>query len=243
MNCFARGYTVAAISSVLLFISITDSLAQSECGPPPSFSTTQKVDESVKGELQGQADFLSKLVGNAQLSGAVEAARTSIYQTSDQAFAAQKDAYLSYMFCVIVTSDKAFSTKEKLEALNEFRRPAPSGIKDRSKFIKALQGFYAEGAVIQVSIDPPTVTDDQINSAVQQANEWGLRVYKWLQSNMTPAAAVRFGNNSDKFSFGANLLGDHPANMREKRNDALNFMAGSMTNLETLMKSDQFDPQ
>jgi hypothetical protein len=39
----------------------------------------QKVDESLKGQLAGQADFLSKLVGKAELAGQVDAARTSIY--------------------------------------------------------------------------------------------------------------------------------------------------------------------
>jgi hypothetical protein len=242
MNCFARGYLVAAISSALIVIGITDSLAQSECGPPPTFSATQKVDESVKGELQGQADFLSKLVGNAQLTGAVAAARTSIYQTSDQAFAAQKDAYLSYMFCVIVMSDKTFSTKARLDALNEFKRPAPNGVKDRSKFIKPLQGFYAEGSAIEASINPPTVTDDQINNGLLKTNEWGQRVFNWIQSNMTDAAARRFVSNGDKYGMTFNLSGDHPNDLREKRNNVLNFLSGTLTNIETLMKSDQFDP-
>jgi hypothetical protein len=183
-------------------------------------------------------------VGKAELAGQVEAARTSIYQTSDQAFAAQKDAYLSYMFCVIVTQYKTLSTKEKLDALNEFKRPVGlTNRKDRSKLTKSLQYFYAEGAAIQSFLSPPTVTDDQINIGLGKAGEWGQRVFNWLQVNMTEAAARRFVNNSDKFSFSSDLSGEHPNESREKRNTALNFLAGALTNLETLMKSDQFDPQ
>jgi hypothetical protein len=243
MGLLTRGYKSAALSLALLAISTTDSLAQSECGPPPTFSATQSVSENLKGELQGQADFLSKLVGNAQLTGAVQAARTSIYQTSDQAFAAQKDAYLSYLFCVIVMSDKTLSTQARLDALIEFKRPVTGGIKDRSKIIKALQGFYTEGFTIQSAISSPTITDDQINSSLSNTNEWGQKVFDWLKGNMTDAAARRFVNNTEKQSFSYNWDGDHPQDERNKRNNVLNFLAGSLTNLETLMKSDQFDPQ
>ena len=91
------------------------------CGTAPALPTTADSDERIKGQLQGQADFLSKLVGNAELGGQVEAARKTIYQTSDKFFAAQKDAYLAYMFCVIVMQDKSLTTKDKLDAIKQYR--------------------------------------------------------------------------------------------------------------------------
>jgi hypothetical protein len=81
----------ASLVAIFLILSgVSDCLAEDDCGPPPVFTMTQTEDESVRGQLQGQADFLSKLVGRAELAGEVEAARKSIYQTSDRAFAAQK---------------------------------------------------------------------------------------------------------------------------------------------------------
>jgi hypothetical protein len=59
---------------------------------------------------------------------------------------------------------------------------------------------------------------------------------------MTDAAARRFVNNGDKYGVTFNLSGDHPNDLREKRNNVLNFLSGTLTNIETLMKSDQFDP-
>ena len=61
------------------------------CGAPSSLPTTAQSEESIKGKLQGQADFLSKLVGKAELAGQIDAAKKQIYQSSDKFFAAQKE--------------------------------------------------------------------------------------------------------------------------------------------------------
>jgi hypothetical protein len=104
----------------------------STCGPAPSLPTTASSTESLKGQLQGQADFLSKLVGKAELAGQVEAARNSLYQSSDSFFAAQKDAYLAYLFCSIIMKDNTLTTSDKLKALQEFRKPVTSDHSDSS---------------------------------------------------------------------------------------------------------------
>jgi hypothetical protein len=55
----------------------------------------------------------------------VEAARRQLYQSSDQFFASQKDAYLSYLFCLLIIRDNSLSTEQKLKALNTFKEPIP----------------------------------------------------------------------------------------------------------------------
>ena len=110
----------------VLYVAVICSPAYADnsgCGPAPVLRTEPNVAESIKGELHGQADLLSKLVGKAELSGQVEAARNTIYQTSEGFLAAQKDAYLAYIFCIIITPDKSMSTADKLKAINEFKRP------------------------------------------------------------------------------------------------------------------------
>jgi hypothetical protein len=118
---------VATTFSALLALSRSlHAQEQSICGQPPSLPTTAQNEESIKGQLQGQADFLSKLVGKAELSGQVEAARKQIYQSSDQFLAAQKDAYLAYVFCILITQDKSLSTEAKLKAVDTFKNSAPN---------------------------------------------------------------------------------------------------------------------
>lgn len=113
----------ALVTALSAFSCVAD---DNVCGPPPVFNSTQRLDESVKGELRGEAQILSRLVGNTGFSGQVEAARTTIYQTSDQAFAAQKDAYLNYMFCMTLMPDRTLTAQQKIEAIKEFRRPLPA---------------------------------------------------------------------------------------------------------------------
>jgi hypothetical protein len=127
---------MSAAASSIFFAAPGDLHAQdSLCGPAPSLPTSLENGESIKGQLQGQADLLSKLVGKAELSGQVEAARKQLYQNSDQFFAAQKDAYLSYLFCLLITQDNSLSTEQKLKALNTFKEPIPSKSGSRNIFI------------------------------------------------------------------------------------------------------------
>lgn len=95
------------------------------CGAVPSLPTAIESSESIKGQLQGQANLLTKYIGNTQLGGEIQAARKNIYQSSDKFFAAQQDAYLAYLFCLALSQDRNLSTVDKLKAISEFRKPAP----------------------------------------------------------------------------------------------------------------------
>jgi hypothetical protein len=118
--------------STLMVLSLPSlSLAQHRlCGSPPEFKSTSEEIENLKGELQGKAQILSRFVGDAGLSGKVENERKSIYQSADKVSAAQQDAYLSYIFCVLIMDDNKLSTQEKLKAVNEFKKPTPE-LKDK----------------------------------------------------------------------------------------------------------------
>jgi hypothetical protein len=102
--------------------------AQPSCGEPP------RVDDlTLKGDLEGKAQFLSKLVGDADLKGKIETARTDIFSKYPNAGGAHSDAYLEYMFCSFVLSDPKLSGKEKFQAILDFRqaerepvRPSPT---------------------------------------------------------------------------------------------------------------------
>jgi hypothetical protein len=111
----------SVILLLLLPLGRRASAQEATCGAPPALPTTTQTEERIKGQLQGQADFLSKLVGKAELAGQIDAARKQLYQSSDKFFAAQKDAYLSYLFCVLITQDTSLSTAEKLKALETYR--------------------------------------------------------------------------------------------------------------------------
>src|SRR5438128_128630 len=106
---------------ILLVAFALPAQAQPSCGDPPRVD-----DQSLKGDLEGRARFLSSLVGDANLKGQIEAARTDIFSKYPNAGATRSDAYLQYMFCSFVLSDPKLSAKEKMAAIQEFRQPLPA---------------------------------------------------------------------------------------------------------------------
>lgn len=115
--------TVVATSAAWLAFAVAQ--AQPSCGDPPRVD-----DEMLKGDLEGKAQFLSKLVGDANLKGQIETARTDIFNKYPNARATRSDAYLEYMFCSFVLMDPKLPTQEKFRAIQEFRQlaaqPVPS---------------------------------------------------------------------------------------------------------------------
>jgi hypothetical protein len=117
--------TAVALITAAVFGSITakPSLVHAQqCGDPPRVD-----DQSLKGDLEGKAKFLSGLVGDAGLKGQVEAAKTDIFSKYPDAAKAHSDTYLEYMFCTFVLSDPKLSAQEKFRAIQEFRQANTSG--------------------------------------------------------------------------------------------------------------------
>ncbi len=90
---------------------------QPSCGNPPRVD-----DQSLKGDLEGKAKFLSSLVGNADLKGQIETARSDILSKYPNADKTRSDAYLEYMLCSFVLGDPKLSGQEKFHAIQEFRQ-------------------------------------------------------------------------------------------------------------------------
>ena len=67
----------AQVGLILLALLVSEpAFAQTDqCGPAPSLPTTASSEESIKGQLEGQAKFLSGFIGNAGLGGQGKAAR------------------------------------------------------------------------------------------------------------------------------------------------------------------------
>ena len=122
----SRWFVPPVILFLLLPLSKSVIAQEATCGAVPALPTTLQNEESIKGELKGQADFLSKLVGKAELAGQIDAAKKQLYQSSDKFFAAQKEAYLAYLFCVLIIQDKSLNTSEKLKALDIFKHSGPT---------------------------------------------------------------------------------------------------------------------
>jgi hypothetical protein len=111
------GYIPITLAGLIVILPMATAAQQPSCGDPPRVD-----DQSLKGDLEGKAKLLSRLVGDAGLKGQIEAARTDVFGKYPDAGTARSDAYLEYMFCSFVLSDPKLSAQEKSRAIQEFRQ-------------------------------------------------------------------------------------------------------------------------
>ena len=87
------------------------------CGDPPPVDS-----RTLKGELNGQASFLSRFIGDAQLKGKIETSRKEVFSKYPNADKLVVDHYLLFQTCVILMNDNSLNTPQKLEELRKTRR-------------------------------------------------------------------------------------------------------------------------
>jgi hypothetical protein len=109
------------LALTVVLVASTAGHAGSLCGEAPPVD-----DQSLKGLLEGKAEFLSRLVGNASLKGNLDSARQDIFSKYPNADKARSEAYLEYMLCTFVLSDPKLSPNEKFKAIQEFRQSGPA---------------------------------------------------------------------------------------------------------------------
>ena len=178
-----------SLPALLLVAVVTASriaTAQSvNCGVPPQRPMQSQEEEKIKGDLQGKAQFLTRLLANGNFQGAVEAERKTIYQSTSGLQAAWQAAYLSYIFCSTVVSDQSLSSQEKLNAILSFRQgmcTVPQGL--LIKLAELVQG----GSAIQSHF----IQTDDAATIQNRYQEWDSMVEKFLSENLGVTFLVEF---------------------------------------------------
>lgn len=148
--------TIAATLAAWLAFSAV-ARAQPSCGEPPRVD-----DQTLKGDLEGRAKFLSSFVGDANLKGQIETARTDIFSKYPNAGSTRSDAYLEYMFCSFVLSDPKWTAEAKFRAILEFRQLAAQPAPSSGQTTITAPGGVAAGTIdrspITISPSPPVPT-------------------------------------------------------------------------------------
>jgi hypothetical protein len=186
---------------VAMLASVRVVSAQSlNCGAPPPLPVQSQEDEKIKGELEGKAQFLLRLVGGGDLKGAVEAERRTIYQSADKIQAAWQAAYLSYLFCSTVMSDNSISSQEKLSAILVFKQGMCTV---PQKILITLAEFVQEGSAIQSDF----IQTNDASAIGQRYKEWEPKVENFLNNNLGVTYTVQFSSVHG----GASMPGGHSA--------------------------------
>jgi hypothetical protein len=142
-------------------------------------------EEKIKGELQGKAQFLTRMLANGNFQGAVEAERKTIYQSASGLQASWQAAYLTYLFCSTVMSDKALSSQQKLSAIIVFRQgmcAVPQIL------LITLAQLVQEGSAMQLEF----VQTDDAAGIQQKYRDWEPKVEKFLNENLGVTYLVEF---------------------------------------------------
>lgn len=160
-----------SLQCVLVSFSAT---AQITCGDPPK-DVPIATQEQLKGDAEGKAQLFTKLLGTAQIKGAVDANRTELYQEHKNLDQHQVDMYFLWVSCQTIASDKTLATAEKLKLWEEVRAsfsstkdapaatPPPVNITGGDNVVSVGQigGITAREVTV---INPPTVPELRILS-------------------------------------------------------------------------------
>jgi hypothetical protein len=159
------------IGSAFFFLLSNSTFAQANvCGDPPPVAN-----ETLKGEINGKAQIVSKYLGDAQLSGKIETSRTEIFSKYADGETSRANAYFEYQVCILLFADKKMTTQEKLEELRkvrrEFKKPTvkkvsiiirPSGpVYDNSD----IGGVSGSRSTVELRINGESVVEHRLNSS------------------------------------------------------------------------------
>jgi hypothetical protein len=110
------GVTLATLCAIL----ISSAAAQSACGDNPK-QVPVEAEESLKGDVEGKAQVLTRLLGQAQMKGAIETGRKELYERHQNLDQHQIDMYFMWVACQEIMSDKSLPTREKVRLWNDIR--------------------------------------------------------------------------------------------------------------------------
>ena len=108
------------LGAVLLSAYCVPAHADAVCGLPPSQVPTMS-QEQLKGDAEGKARILTKLLPGAQIKGAVDMSREELYQEHQNIDQYQINMYFMWVSCQPIMSDAKLPTAEKIRLWTEVR--------------------------------------------------------------------------------------------------------------------------
>jgi hypothetical protein len=87
---------------------------QINCGAEPR-DVPIEVQEQLKGDIQGKAQLFTRLLGDAQLQGAIDSTRHEVNEKHQNLDQSQLDRYMLWTMCQAILADKTLTSQEKVE--------------------------------------------------------------------------------------------------------------------------------
>jgi hypothetical protein len=102
------------------FLGNFSAVAQNACGNTPN-EVPVETQETLKGDVEGRAQMLTKLLGAAQVKGAIETGRKELYEHHQNLDQHQVDMYFMWVSCQVIMSDKTLPTGDKIKLWNSVK--------------------------------------------------------------------------------------------------------------------------
>src|SRR5207245_5562024 len=85
---------------------------QTNCGDLPK-DIPKSTQEKLKGDVEGKAQLLTRLIGDAQLKGALETSKAELYQDHQDVDKFQIDRYFAWVACQNIMADPRLTSLQK----------------------------------------------------------------------------------------------------------------------------------
>jgi hypothetical protein len=200
--------------------------AERVCGEISSRGSSQLVSGS--GALNAEAKGLvARMLGSAQADAKVDAAVSSYENVTREALSGEHANVRDCRMRMVEVAVKQVCVDVPIK-------------KDRAKIIQILEQYYALGNKITQAISVRNITDAQIDSLSEGADNWYNDAIHWISANMTDGAVAKF-TAITPMSFSYDLDGTHSPEEKKKRDATLNGLTSRLANLETLINTDVWD--
>jgi hypothetical protein len=115
---------VAAVAALMCSSGLH---AQVQCGAQPQ-EVPPDVQQRIQGDVEGKAQAFTKLLGDVNLKGKVDASRNEVYQKYNDVDKAHIDHYMIWVSCQNIMLDKQLSARDKsvlwIEIYRELIKPS-----------------------------------------------------------------------------------------------------------------------
>jgi hypothetical protein len=142
-----RYWATRFIVTLLVLIADLPAWAQVSCGDPPK-DVPVYIQEQLKGDAEGKAQALTRVLGGLEIKGSVDASRTELYEQHRNLDQHQIDMYFMWVSCQAIMADRTLTTADKLKMWTQVRSAFGSSTIGDARPIRNPNAFYQYGEAV-----------------------------------------------------------------------------------------------
>jgi hypothetical protein len=142
-----RYWVTGCILVLLSLVTGLPALAQVSCGDPPK-DVPAYIQEQLKGDAEGRAQALTRILGGLEIKGSVDASRTELYEQHRNLDQHQIDMYFMWVSCQAIMADRTLTTVDKLMMWTQVRSAFGSSTTGDARPTRNPNALYQYGDAV-----------------------------------------------------------------------------------------------